>query len=46
MFHPKVKLALDNTKLLIGMVEVEGIPIPILKLRIIPHWKEIHVCAL
>jgi hypothetical protein len=45
MFHPNGKPTLDNVGPLIGMVEVEGIPLPMLKLRLDPHWKEIQVWA-
>jgi hypothetical protein len=37
MFHSKGKPTIDNVKMLIGMVEVEGIPLPTLKPRLNPH---------
>jgi hypothetical protein len=36
MFHLKGKIALDVTRPLIGMVEVERIPLPMLKPRLGP----------
>jgi hypothetical protein len=40
MFHPKGELAHDNIRPLIRMVEVEGIPLPILKPCLIPPPEE------
>jgi hypothetical protein len=40
MFHPKGKLGPDNVVPLIGMVEVEGIPLPLMKPSIIPPLEE------
>jgi hypothetical protein len=40
MFHPKGKLAPHDIRLLIRMVEVEGIPPPMLKRRLTPPLEE------
>jgi hypothetical protein len=40
MFHPKGKPTPDNVGPLIGMVEVEGIPPPMLKPRLDPPLEE------
>jgi hypothetical protein len=40
IFHPNRKPTLDNSNPLIGMVEVEGVPLPMLKLRLGPPLEE------